>query len=69
MPLGPDDMESAQRDDLVVLGIGQGLEVRMNAVVPGLLDAVEAIEMVEIDKLLVVDETGLALGETLGDLL
>ena len=46
----------------VVLGVGLGREMREDADVVRFRHAVEAVEVVEVDELLVVDELLLALG-------
>ena len=66
--LGADDVQAAERDDLVVLGVGLALEVAEDALPVGARHAVEAVEVEEVDELLVVDEPLLALGQPLGEL-
>ena len=67
--LGGEDVQPAERDDLVVLGVGLRLEVPIDAFVIRPRHAVEAVEMIEVDELFVVDELLLALGQLLGNLL
>ena len=67
--LGRQDVQAAERDDLVVLGVGLRLEVLEDALVVRLRHAVERVEVEEIDVLLVLDEALFALRQPLGDLL
>ena len=67
--LGGDDVEAAERDDLVVLRIALRLEVLEDPLVVRLRHAVEGVEVVEVDELLVLDEPLFALRQPLGDLL
>ncbi len=67
--LGRDDVEAADRDDLVVLGVGLPLQRREDPLVRRARHAIEVVEVEEVDELLVVDELLLALRQPLGDLL
>ncbi len=48
VPFGGDDVQSVERDHLVVLRVGQPLEVLEDALVLRLRDAVERVEVVEV---------------------
>ena len=68
MPLGADDVQAAEVDDLLVFVFALALEVRKDAFPVGGLDAIEAVEVEEVDELLVIDVLLLALDHLLGDL-
>ena len=67
VPLGADDVQAAEVDDFLVLFVGQALEVREDAIPVGALDAVEAVDVEEVDVLVVVDVLLFALDDLLGD--
>ena len=69
MALGADDVQAAESHDLVVLGVGLALEALEDPLVLLPRNAIEALEVVEVDELVVVDELLLALGQPLGDLI
>ena len=69
MALGADDVEAGKADHLVVLGVGQTLEVLKDPLVVALGDAVEGVEMEEIGELFVLDEAFFALRQAFGFLL
>ena len=56
-------------DDLVVLPVGLGLVGREDALVLGPLHAIEAVEVIEVDEVRVVDELLLSLGQPLDNLI
>src|SRR6266542_2529305 len=58
-----------KRDDFVVLDVGRFLVGGEDALVLGALDAVEAVEMEEVDELRIVHELLLPLGQPLDDLI
>ena len=64
-----DDVQASGGDDFVVLGVALALEVFEDPRVGVLRHAVEGVEMVEVDELLVLDEALFALGQPFGDLL
>ncbi len=66
VPLGGDDVQPAQPDDLVVVGVALLLEVGEDAVPVAAGHTIEAVEVEEVDELVVVDELGLLLREPLG---
>ncbi len=68
VPLGADDVQAAALHDFVVLGVGQLLEVLEDALVRGPRHAIEAVQMEEVDELLVFDEAFLAFRQPFRDL-
>ena len=68
VPLGGDDVQAAEVDDLFVLGVGLLLERGVDALVRLARHAVEMVDVVEVDELVVVDELLLALGQLFRDL-
>ena len=69
VPLGAGDVQAAERDDLVVLGIGLFFEPRIELIptLPG--HAVELAQMMEMVELLIAEERPLVGRQKLGDLL
>ena len=65
--LGADDVQAAERYDVLVLVSAQLPEVAVDAVPVRRLQAVEAVDHEEVDELLVVDVLLLALHDSLGD--
>jgi hypothetical protein len=65
--LGPDDVQAAGLDDLVVLRLRLIRELLEEALVFLPRHAVETLEVEKVDELLVVDVLLLALGQALGD--
>ena len=61
VPLGAEDVQAAEADDLVVLGFRLPSEVREDALPVRPRHAVEAVDVEEVDELLVVDELLFAL--------
>ena len=68
MALGRDDVQTADVDDILVLGIGLLLERGVDALVRLPRHAVEVVDVVEVDELVVVDELLLPLGQLFRDL-
>ena len=68
MPLRGDDVQPAHRDDVVVLCVGLVLERLEDALVGLSGHAIEVVEVIEVDELVVVDELRLGLREPFGDL-
>ena len=69
VPLGGDDVQAAQPDDLVVILVALRLEVPEDAIPVRARHTVEAVEVEEVDELVVVDEARLLLRQPLGDFL
>ena len=69
MTLGAEDVQAAELDDFFVLGRRSALEVREDALPVGARDPVEAIDVEEVDELLIVDELLFALRQLLARLL
>jgi hypothetical protein len=67
--LGAENVQTAQPDDLVVFLVGLALEVFENSLISRFRYPIERIEVVEVDVLLVLDETFFAFGKTLRNLL
>ena len=65
MPLGADDVEASDVNDLLVLGVGLLLEMVEDAVPVGSRRLVERVEMIEVDELAVVREALFAFRQTL----
>ena len=69
VPLGAEDVESADGDDLLVLGLRLAPEEPEDTLPVGARRPVEMVDVEEVDELLVVHEPCLALGQLLGDFL
>ena len=69
MTLGAEDVQPAEGDDLFVFLVGLRLEVLEDPLIGRLRDAVERVEVIEVDELFVLDEALFALRQTLGNLL
>ena len=69
MALGRDDVQPAEVDDLLVLGVGLALERAVDALVRLPRHPVEMVDVVEVDELVVVDELLLPLGQLFRDLI
>jgi hypothetical protein len=69
VPLGADDVEAAHVDDLFVLRLALLAEEREDAVPVGARDPIEAVDVEEVDELLVVHEARLIARKLLGNLL
>ena len=69
VPLGADDVEAAHVDDLFVLRLALLAEEREDAFPVGARDPIEAVDVEEVDELLVVHEARLIARNLLGDLL
>ena len=63
-----ENVKPADVDDVLVLGVALLFEMLEDALVIGLRHAIERVEVIEIDELLVLDEALLALREPLGNL-
>ena len=69
VPLGAEDVQAANLDHLLVLGLGLATEEPVDALPVGPRHPVEVVDVEEVDELLVVDEPRLAARQLLGDLL
>ena len=67
MALGAEDVQPAEAHDFLVLRLGLAPEVREDPLPVAARDAVEGVDVEEVDELLVVHELFLALGQLLGD--
>ena len=67
MPFGAEDVQPAERDDLIVLGVALLAEVREDALPVRARHPIERVDVEEIDELVIVYEARLLFGQAFRD--